>query len=128
MVTSGPSNSIARRAVNELAEFNGKIKVPKYMKIFILQQIAKARRFVNLLRDQAQTARTCIAHLNAMISDMEAMDNQMEVYDSLMCLRESKRAENNKLLGLNELIDEAEEDITVKEGYLEIMEAAINSN
>nr|GFA87513.1 hypothetical protein [Tanacetum cinerariifolium] len=48
-------------------------------------------------------------------TEMEAMDNQEEVYDSLMCLRESNRAENNKLMGLNEMIVEAEEDISVKE-------------
>ncbi|GKB15652.1 hypothetical protein Tco_0849575 [Tanacetum coccineum] len=89
---------------------------------------AIARRFANLPRDQAQTARTCISQLNAMISEMKAMDNQEEVYDSLMCLVDSKRTENNKLMGLNKLIVEADEDISMKEAHVEIMEASINSD
>ncbi|GKD23477.1 hypothetical protein Tco_1225180, partial [Tanacetum coccineum] len=36
--------------------------------------------------------------LNAMISEMEAMGDQEEVYDSLMCLRDDKRAENHKII------------------------------
>ncbi|GJZ76469.1 hypothetical protein Tco_0641141 [Tanacetum coccineum] len=127
MAAPGSSNSIARRVVDELSDFSGEIKIPKYMKFFILQQIAKARHFVNLIRDQVQTTRTCIAHLNAMISKMEAMDDQEEVYGSLMCLRDGKHAKNNKLMALNELIDEAEEDINTKEAHVEIIEAAINS-
>ncbi|GJV80608.1 hypothetical protein Tco_1516478 [Tanacetum coccineum] len=36
--------------------------------------------------------------LNAMISKMEAMGDQEEVYDSLMCLRDDKRAKNHKII------------------------------
>ncbi|GKB29971.1 hypothetical protein Tco_0869372 [Tanacetum coccineum] len=54
--------------------------------------------------------------------EMEAIDDRIEVYDSLMCLRESKRVENNKMLGLDDMIDE---DISVKEGHVEIMKAAV---
>nr|GEW10989.1 hypothetical protein [Tanacetum cinerariifolium] len=67
--------------VDELVKFSGETEVPKYMKIFILQQIAKARRYVNVLREEAVTARSCLAQLNVMISDMEVMDDHMEVTD-----------------------------------------------
>nr|GEU86491.1 hypothetical protein [Tanacetum cinerariifolium] len=79
------------------------------------------------MRDQAQNLRTCITQLNAMNSKMEAMDDQKEVYDSLMCWRDDKRAENYKLMALNELIVEAEEDISRKETHIKILDAAISS-
>nr|GEX92860.1 hypothetical protein [Tanacetum cinerariifolium] len=122
----GPSNTVARRAINELVEFSGATKVSKFIKFFILQQIDEARRFVNRQRDEAQTARNVLAKINAMIAEMEAMADQDEVYDSLMCLRDDKRAENNKLMVLNEVIVEALEDIVVKESHLEIMDEAVN--
>ncbi|GJV40508.1 hypothetical protein Tco_1418948 [Tanacetum coccineum] len=99
MTAPGSSNLVARRAVDELADFSSETEIPKYMKFFILQQIAKAKRFVNLFCDQAQTARTCIAHLNVMIFNTETMDDQ----------------------------EEAEEDISTKEAHVEIIEASINS-
>ncbi|GJS04415.1 hypothetical protein Tco_0320923 [Tanacetum coccineum] len=77
MVAPGPSNAVARRAVDELVEFRG--------------------------------------------------ETEDEVYDTLMCLRDDRCAEDNKLMALNDLIAEAEEDISVKERHLEIMNAAINS-
>ncbi|GJS42898.1 hypothetical protein Tco_0567941 [Tanacetum coccineum] len=127
MAAPGPSNPVARRDMDELANFRGETEIPKCMKFFKLQQISEGRRFVNLMRDQAQNLRTCIAQLNAMISKMEAIDDQEEVYDSLMCLRDDKRAENDKLMALNELIAEAEEDISKKETHIEILDAAISS-
>nr|GEW74181.1 hypothetical protein [Tanacetum cinerariifolium] len=125
MAASGSSNVIARCKVDKLAEFSGETQIPKYMKFFILQKVAKGRRFLNFLRDEAQNARNVIAHLNGMISEFEAMDDQMEAYDSLWCLKESIKGKNNKLLGLNAQIVDAKEDISIKEGHVEIMEAQI---
>ncbi|GKD64708.1 hypothetical protein Tco_1306816 [Tanacetum coccineum] len=59
--------------------------------------------------------------------EMEAMDDQEEYYDSLLCLRYSRRMGNDKLIGLNERIAEAEEEISTLEAHLEIMDAAIKS-
>nr|GEY48684.1 reverse transcriptase domain-containing protein [Tanacetum cinerariifolium] len=81
MAVPGLANAIARCTVDELVEFSGETEVPKYMKIFILQQIAEARRYVNVLGEEAVTARSCLAQLNVMISDMEVMDDHMEVTD-----------------------------------------------
>ncbi|GKB64259.1 hypothetical protein Tco_0920445 [Tanacetum coccineum] len=89
MTAPGPSNPVARRAMDELTDFS--------------------------------------ARLNAMISEMKAMDDQEEVYDSLMCLRDDKRAEHDKLMALNKLIAKAEEDISRKETHIEILDAAISS-
>ncbi|GKC79239.1 hypothetical protein Tco_1130013 [Tanacetum coccineum] len=97
MAALGLPNAVARRTVDELIEFS------------------------------AQAARNVLAKINAMITEMEAMPDQDEVYDSLMCLRDDRRAENNKLMVLNEVIAEVLEDIVVKESHLEIMDATINN-
>ncbi|GJY04391.1 hypothetical protein Tco_0370331 [Tanacetum coccineum] len=126
MESSGLRRSIARRVVDELADFSGEREVPKYMKFFFLQQIAGDRSFTNFLRDQAQSSSAQLAHLNILITKMEAMDNRLEVYDSMQCLKESKEAENNKLIGLNDLIALTKENIRLKEGHVEAIEEAIN--
>ncbi|GJV80371.1 hypothetical protein Tco_1516241 [Tanacetum coccineum] len=127
MAAPGPSNLVARRVIDDHVDFSGETAVPKYMNFFIVQQIAEAHHFVNLMRDEAQTASNCIAQLNDMIAEMEAMEDQEEVYDNFMCLKDGKRGENNKLMALNELIAEAEEEIETKEAHVEIMDAASNS-
>ncbi|GJR22876.1 hypothetical protein Tco_0971403 [Tanacetum coccineum] len=103
-----PSNLVVRRAIDDLADFSGETVVLKYIKFFIAQQIVEGRHFVNLMRDKAQTARNCIAQLNAIIAEMEAIEDQDEVYDSLICLKEDRRGENKKLMALNDLIAQAE--------------------
>ncbi|GJX77743.1 hypothetical protein Tco_0324554 [Tanacetum coccineum] len=60
-------------------------------------------------------------------SEMEVMDYQEEYYDSLLYLRDSRRMGNDKLIGLNERIAEAEEEMSTLEAHLEIMDAPIKS-
>ncbi|GJT77659.1 hypothetical protein Tco_1044384 [Tanacetum coccineum] len=128
MAAHGPLNIVARRAMDEIVEFTSETKTPKYMKVFILQQIAESMRFVRVLRDEAEIARSCLAQVNAMIAEMEATNDQEEYYDNLRSLRDSRRIGNDKLMGLNELIAQAEEDIFTNESHLEIMEAAIKGD
>ncbi|GJS74339.1 hypothetical protein Tco_0707180 [Tanacetum coccineum] len=122
----GSSNILASYAIDEIAEFSGETEVPKFMKFFILQEISEARRYASVLYDEALTVRTCLAQVNAMISEIEAMDDQEDVFDSLMSLRDSRSITNDKLLGLNDMIAEAEEEISSKEGHVKIMDATIN--
>nr|GEV37012.1 ribonuclease H-like domain-containing protein [Tanacetum cinerariifolium] len=68
-----------------------------------------------------------IDHLNGLIKMMEVIEFTLEIYDSVWCLREMVKAENKRLLGLNKLLVDAEEDTRAKEGYLEILEEAIYS-
>nr|GEY37369.1 hypothetical protein [Tanacetum cinerariifolium] len=100
MAAPGPSNVVARRVVDDLIDFSGETVVSKFMKFFFVQQVADIRRFVNRMREEAQTARNCIAQLTDDI-----------------------REENHKLLELNDVIVEAEERIATKEAHVEIMEA-----
>ncbi|GJZ63617.1 hypothetical protein Tco_0620038 [Tanacetum coccineum] len=85
------------------------------------------RCFVNRMREEAQTARNLIAQFNALIAEMEALEDKGEVYDTLMYLRDDKRGENTKLMGLNDLITQAEEEIESKEAHVEMIDAASNS-
>ncbi|GKE76393.1 hypothetical protein Tco_1542513 [Tanacetum coccineum] len=63
MAAPGPSNQLARRAINELMEFSGETQVPKYMKFFIEQQIAETKNFINVTREQAHSSRNRLAQL-----------------------------------------------------------------
>ncbi|GJT26979.1 ribonuclease H-like domain-containing protein [Tanacetum coccineum] len=125
MAAPGHSNVVARHAIDEIAEFTSETKTPKYMKVFILQQIAKSMCYVRVLHEEADIARRCLAQVNAMIAKMEAMNDQEEYYNSLRSLRDNRRIGNDRLMRLNELIAQAEEDIWTNESHLEIMEAAI---
>ncbi|GJR68868.1 hypothetical protein Tco_0014933 [Tanacetum coccineum] len=123
MAAAGPSNILARRVTDDLIDFIGETSFPKYMKYFFLQQIAKTRRFINIMREEAQTARNCIAQLNALLAEIEAMGDADDVWDTLMCLRDDIRDENTKLIGLNDAIAQAEDKIATKEGHVKIMQA-----
>ncbi|GJS79682.1 hypothetical protein Tco_0729563 [Tanacetum coccineum] len=125
MAYPSSSMAVARRVVDEIIKCSGKMEVPKYMKFFMLQQIIEDHRFANILRDQAEMASICVHQLHIMITEMEAMPDRLEVYGSLLCLKESKEAENNKLAHLNDLIAQTEEVIRMKEGHMEVMEEAI---
>ncbi|GJX58429.1 hypothetical protein Tco_0289819 [Tanacetum coccineum] len=91
---AGPvqGNEIARRVVDDLIEFSS----------------------------QTSTCRNQTAHLNALIAEMEAFDDHGEVFDTLMGLRDDVRVEDAKLMGLNNLIAQAKEEIEMKEAQLEV--------
>nr|GEZ01557.1 hypothetical protein [Tanacetum cinerariifolium] len=88
------------------------------MNFFKLQQIAEAHCFLNHMCDEAQSSRTFLAQLTAMISELEAMNDAGELFDNLMCLRDDKRVESEKLSLLNEMIALVEEDIATKEAHV----------
>nr|GEX19714.1 hypothetical protein [Tanacetum cinerariifolium]GEX21008.1 hypothetical protein [Tanacetum cinerariifolium] len=58
--------------------------------------------------EEVQTCRNQIAQLNALIAKMEAFDDPCEVFDTLMGLRDDVRVEDAKLMGLNDLIAQAD--------------------
>ncbi|GJZ38507.1 hypothetical protein Tco_0585070 [Tanacetum coccineum] len=72
------------------------------------------------MREEVQACRNQIAQLNALIAEMEVFDDPGEVFDTLMGLRDDVRVENAKLMGPDELVAQAEEDIEMKEGQLEV--------
>ncbi|GKA49448.1 hypothetical protein Tco_0742521 [Tanacetum coccineum] len=100
MAASGSSNVVARRAIDEISE---------------------------VLCDEVNVAKTALGQVNAMIAEMEAMNDPFEYADSLGCLRDSKRMIGWKIMGLNQRIEDTEGEIRTFEGHLDIMDAAINS-
>ncbi|GKE77411.1 hypothetical protein Tco_1543531 [Tanacetum coccineum] len=79
-----------------------------------------ARRVVDDLIDFS--SQTSISQLNALIAEMETFEDPGEVFDTLMGLMDDKSVENAKLMGLNELITQAEEEVEMKEAQLEAMD------
>nr|GEW15445.1 molybdate transporter 1 [Tanacetum cinerariifolium] len=120
----GPSNVIARRVVDDLLEFSDETSVLNALSFFNTQQIVEGRRFINLMHDEVQTCKTLIGQLNALITQLEAMEDQGKVFDSLMSFMEDRRNDNDKLLGLNDLIAQALKEIQAKEAHVD---AANNS-
>ncbi|GKB75150.1 hypothetical protein Tco_0936562, partial [Tanacetum coccineum] len=114
-------NELARRVVDDLIEFSGQTSVNGHMNFFKEQQISELRHFVNMMREEVQTCRNQTTQLNALIAEMEAFDDPGEVFDTLMRLRDDVRVEDAKLMGLNDLIAQAEEEIEMKEGQLEVV-------
>nr|GEW89630.1 hypothetical protein [Tanacetum cinerariifolium] len=112
-------NQVARRVVDDLLAYSGDTSVQGYMKFYKAQQLAETRLFFNRMREEAQTARNMIAQLNALIAKMEAFEDQKEVFDTLMGLRDDMRVEETKLMRLNDLVTQGEEDIEIKEAQLE---------
>ncbi|GJZ09888.1 hypothetical protein Tco_0544171 [Tanacetum coccineum] len=66
--------------------------------------------------------------LTALIAELEAMGDEDEVFDTLMCLRDDIRDENTKLMGLNDAIAEAEEKIAMKEEHLVVLAYLMHGN
>nr|GEU34847.1 hypothetical protein [Tanacetum cinerariifolium] len=126
MTNSSLSRAIAVRALDELVVLSGETAVPKFIRFFFLQQIVEDKAFANMLRDQANNPRSCIAKLHVMICEMEAMDDRLAVFDSLKCLKESKQDENNKLKSLSDMNAQTEEAIRLKEGHMDVMDLEIN--
>nr|GEW08127.1 hypothetical protein [Tanacetum cinerariifolium] len=95
MAAPGVRNQIARHVMDDLIDFNGESSIQGYVKIFEAQQLDETRCFVNRMR---------------------------EFFDTLMGLKDDKRVEETKLMGLNDLITQAEEEIEMKEAQLEVMD------
>ncbi|GKB26781.1 hypothetical protein Tco_0866182 [Tanacetum coccineum] len=81
------------------------------------------RRVIDDLVDfsKAQSSRNLLGQLNALIAEMEAFEYSGEVFDTLMGLRDDRRVKQTKLMGLNKLITQAEEEVEMKEAQVEAM-------
>ncbi|GJW48646.1 hypothetical protein Tco_0080292 [Tanacetum coccineum] len=121
MATPGGANQIARHVIDDLIEFSEETSVDGYMSFFKSQQIAESRGFISRMHEEANTARNLVGQLNALIAEMEALEYQGEVFNTLMDLRDDKEAVRTKLKGLNELITQADPEIETKEAQIQAM-------
>nr|GEV19386.1 hypothetical protein [Tanacetum cinerariifolium] len=117
---AGPvaGNQIARRVIDDLIDFSGETSVRNYMKFFFEQEISERRRFINRMREEAQTSRNLLAQLTALIVELEASSDPDEVFDTLLCLRDDVRDEKARLGVLDDCITQAEEQIETKEEHV----------
>ncbi|GKC63359.1 hypothetical protein Tco_1095957 [Tanacetum coccineum] len=97
MAAPGGANRIARRVIDDLIEFSEETFVDGYMSFFKSQQITESRGFINRLRKEANTASNLVGQLNALITEMEALEDQEELFDTLMDLRDDREAARTKL-------------------------------
>ncbi|GJY29110.1 hypothetical protein Tco_0404877 [Tanacetum coccineum] len=114
MAAPGPENIVARRVSDDLIAFSGETSVPRYMRFFLDQKIAETRRFVTRMREEADT-------ITALVAELRAMENEDEVYNGLLAAKDAKRGEESKLVALNDLIEEALDDIETLETDVEIL-------
>ncbi|GKA64200.1 putative transposase-associated domain-containing protein [Tanacetum coccineum] len=97
----GVQNVIARRVTDDLIIFSGETSPSSHA-----------------------TSTECIAQLNAVVAEFEAMKNQEEVHDSWLAAKDARRGEQGRLDGLNEVINDALEEIEKLETNVEILEGA----
>ncbi|GKA52701.1 hypothetical protein Tco_0746016 [Tanacetum coccineum] len=74
MAGSGPADAIARRAIDEISEFSGETKTPKYMKVFISQEIVEARIGEDKLRGLNETIVAAEDKISTLESQLDIMD------------------------------------------------------
>ncbi|GJT19705.1 hypothetical protein Tco_0878411 [Tanacetum coccineum] len=118
----GRNNIVSRRVIDDLIDINGERSPPKYLKIFIEEQITDHRRFIARMRDEIKTSMNLISQLNALIAELEASGDYEEVFDLVMELRDDRRDEQDKVADFNRLIAVAEEKIHGKEIDLDMLE------
>ncbi|GJX59490.1 hypothetical protein Tco_0290880 [Tanacetum coccineum] len=75
----GRNNIVARNVIDDLIDISGDRSPPKYLKIFIEQQITDHRRFIARMRDEIRTSTNLISQLNALIAELEAFGDYEEV-------------------------------------------------
>nr|GFB63625.1 hypothetical protein [Tanacetum cinerariifolium] len=95
---------LCQGVLDEISKCCGETETPKYMKAFILQEITESRRLIRVLRDKVDIAKITLGQVNAIIAEMEAVDDPFEYADSLGCLKDSKRILGWKIMGLNQRI------------------------
>ncbi|GJR26176.1 hypothetical protein Tco_1102408 [Tanacetum coccineum] len=99
---------------DDLIAFSGETLVPRYMRFFLDQKIAETRRLVTRMREEADI-------ITALVAELRAMENEDEVYNGLLAAKDAKRGEESKLVALNDLIEEALDDIETLETDVEIL-------
>ncbi|GJU27840.1 putative transposon, En/Spm-like protein [Tanacetum coccineum] len=82
-----------------------------YTKFFLEQKISENHRFVDRIRSEVATSTECIAQLNAVVAEFEAMENQEEVHDCWLAAKDARRGKQGRLDRLNEVINDALEEI-----------------
>ncbi|GJW90581.1 hypothetical protein Tco_0168134 [Tanacetum coccineum] len=84
MAGSGTSNVIARRAINEIAEFSGETETPKYMKMEAMNDQDEYYDSLRCLRDRWRIREDKLMGLNKAIVAAEEEINTLETHLEMM--------------------------------------------
>ncbi|GJR28334.1 hypothetical protein Tco_1085772 [Tanacetum coccineum] len=95
----GRNNIVAKRVIDDLINISGERSLPKYLKIFMEQQITDHHRFIARMHDETRTSTNLISQLKALIAELEASGDYEEVFDLVMELQDDKRNEQEKIHG-----------------------------
>ncbi|GKB70211.1 hypothetical protein Tco_0931623, partial [Tanacetum coccineum] len=98
MAAPGGANQIARRVIHDLIEFNGETFVDGYMSFFKFQQITESRGFINRMCEEANMARNLVGQLNALVAEMEALEDQGSFNDSAIFIMQIMGAKLGRTL------------------------------
>ncbi|GJR80149.1 hypothetical protein Tco_0150934 [Tanacetum coccineum] len=104
------SNQIARRVIDDLIKFSGENSVDGYMSFFKSQQIAKSHGFINRLREETNTARNLVGQLNALIAEMEALEDQGELLKLCLSIMDTQAIDDQAHLANYDSYNEIEND------------------
>ncbi|GKD52447.1 hypothetical protein Tco_1281423, partial [Tanacetum coccineum] len=98
MAAPGGANQIARRVIHDLIEFNGETFVDGYMSSLKSQQITESRGFINRMCEEANMARNLVGQLNALVAEMEALEDQGSFNDSAIFIMQIMGAKLGRTL------------------------------
>nr|GEX65421.1 hypothetical protein [Tanacetum cinerariifolium] len=113
-------HDIHRVLVDKWPKLGLEALVPRHMRFFLDQKNSETRRFMSMHKE-AETVRGCINQMTALVTELQAMKNQDEVYNGLLATKDAKHGEESKLVALNDLIAEALDDIDTLEIDVEIL-------
>ncbi|GJV85799.1 hypothetical protein Tco_1525697 [Tanacetum coccineum] len=114
MAGESRSNSV----VDDLIELSCKTDLNEYLKLFVTQQIADQRGFIERMGPKVNIARNEVGQLNALIVGLEALEDVGEVWDTIICLRDKQRKAEAELADLPYWLTMAEEEIMEKQKQL----------
>ncbi|GKB26795.1 hypothetical protein Tco_0866196 [Tanacetum coccineum] len=123
MAGESGSNSV----VDDLIELSGKTDPNEYLKLFVTQQIADRRGFIARMGPEVNIARNKVGQLNALIAELDALEDVGEVWDIIMCLRYEQRNVEAKLADLQYWLTVAEEEIVEKQKQLKFLVTGLYS-
>nr|GEV27265.1 hypothetical protein [Tanacetum cinerariifolium] len=94
------------------------VLVPRQSIVVLLMLLLRpaGAEFTTVLRDEVDIAKSALGQVNAMIAEMQAMDDPFEYANNLGCLKDSKRILGWKIVGLNKRIEDTEGEIRTFEG------------
>nr|GEV20566.1 hypothetical protein [Tanacetum cinerariifolium] len=84
------SNVTPTPILDEIIAFSGEIEIPKVMKIFFEQQIAKEEAFTKYIRDMIADVKASLTSVRTRIREIEKKSDKDVLKDAIDCFKETK--------------------------------------